>query len=398
MQNSMSKPKNIFQRQPKWVQQLLSGLVGMLFGGAVGLLFGKAIGYVMPTGTPDYPGWQGIVLAVVIILPLLFLGVLLHELGHLVGGWIAGHRFAFLYVGPMALERQEGRLVWGWNKTPGFYGGMAGSLPDEHTRLTDTRRNMVKVIAGGPLASLLSTVLGAVALAFLPNHAPETETLAEFGLALTLVIFTGLSGLLTIVSATPYRTGGLYSDGARLRNYLGKSTEGQIDALYVSVYFRSLAGVRPRDWDGQALAQIESLPDDSTIARYARLGMYYHALDQGRIEAARQYLDYITDRLHEWPEPMHPSVWLERCFFEAWVHRDVAAARRWMPDEARLKRAMMIQRHKILLCQAAIAAAEDRHEEAARLASEGLQALRHPLDKGLAVMEREWLIALGGQN
>ncbi len=82
---------------------------------------------------------------------------------------------------------------------------------------------------------------------------------------------------------------------------------------------------------------------------------------------------------------------------EAWLATqdgDAAAARAHL-DRA-LEHGRFLERHARARVEAALLRLEGRAEEAAARAREGLASLRRSLDRGGAVLEREWLEAMAG--
>ncbi len=43
------------------------------------------------------------------LVPIVFTVILIHELGHVLGGWLSGQRFHMLIVGPVRITRDLGR-------------------------------------------------------------------------------------------------------------------------------------------------------------------------------------------------------------------------------------------------------------------------------------------------
>ena len=139
------------KKNQTWVRILFA--VG-LFAVAMGI--GYVIGNV--AFTPVELGLSGIQK------PLFFIGLLLplplvlaiHEGGHLLGGKLAGFRFALFIVGPLMISRRKDGIKFSVNKSLGAYGGLAASFP---TTTDNLRKGMTMLVAGGPLASLNTGIL-----------------------------------------------------------------------------------------------------------------------------------------------------------------------------------------------------------------------------------------------
>ena len=97
-------------------------------------------------------------------LACLALAVIVHEVGHLLAGWMVGFRFSSITIGPMAVRLEYGRLRAGFRRVlPAA--GHAGMHIDRIRRL---RRRLLRFIAGGPLANLLTAALAGSWLASPP--------------------------------------------------------------------------------------------------------------------------------------------------------------------------------------------------------------------------------------
>jgi hypothetical protein len=91
-------------------------------------------------------------------LPVLILIVLAtHEIGHLLGGLSQGMRFLLLIVGPFGWHASVSGTRFEWNTNLALMGGIAAAVPTKVG--ADLRRQLLVLIAGGPAASLLLTVL-----------------------------------------------------------------------------------------------------------------------------------------------------------------------------------------------------------------------------------------------
>ena len=70
-------------------------------------------------------------IAVFIFAPCVALFV--HELGHVLAGWLVGFRFQLFVIGPLRLERGDsGSVRLRLNRDPALFGGVASSLPTDN--------------------------------------------------------------------------------------------------------------------------------------------------------------------------------------------------------------------------------------------------------------------------
>lgn len=350
-------------------RQLIAGaLVGILMAGA-----GAGVGYMIGSLAADDAQFSSAeALGLIASLPVMaFFVILLHELGHLLGGRIVGFRFMLLIVGPLRVERLGERIVWRLNRNLGLAGGLAGSVPtDQH----DLRRRMAVFTAGGPLASLLSGVL---ALAISLQSGTWVSALIGIGAAMSLVI--------AVVTMVPLVNGGFNTDGARLL-MLWRDPARAERWIAIGSLSHMRMQQRPRDLPPHLIETATALRDGKLDDIAAHLIAYEVALDRGDFTAAQSLLDHAAISIEALPAALRPSVRLEQAYMAA-RNGDVMAARTY---EAAGKGGM-VEPFARLRVEAAILRAEGRAAEAAEVAQRGL-ALLNKRNGGIGdVVERDLL-------
>lgn len=221
-----------------------------------------------------------------------------HELGHIVGGWLVGFRAFLFVVGPVRLERGETGWQWHVNTHLSLAGGLAGTAPTSGANL---RARSAVMIAGGPVASAL---LGASGLlwAWIINplqFGPETpfgQVLAGF----VSVTIGGGSLLIALVTLVPISTSGFLSDGARLWRLRDRHL-AERDVAIAALGGMSMAGQRPRDWDRTMITAALELCDGSVFEVTAWMLAHSHAADSGDVAEARYWLERILGRVESLP-------------------------------------------------------------------------------------------------
>jgi hypothetical protein len=291
---------------------LLAMLVGGLFG-ATGVMVGRAAsGSAWINGRFDALSPYDLLL-----LPLTFFtAILLHELGHLFGGLIRGMRFLLLIVGPLRLRQTMSglKLDWFWNS--GTFGGLAAALPDPQRSI---REQLLPLIVGGPLASLLLTVL-----------ALWLSTLIDGRWSAHLLILGGLSALIFIVTAMPTRAGGFLSDGRQCIELLRGGAAVEQRAMIIAAYAQSLSGVRPRDRDPAPLERALALSGDEPLRDIgAALMAYQVALDRRDLVAAGEWIDRVAAGHDAYPAGFRQALACEIAYFSARYRRDPDTAASW---------------------------------------------------------------------
>ncbi|HEX5501511.1 MAG TPA: hypothetical protein VFW96_02740, partial [Thermomicrobiales bacterium] len=86
---------------------------------ALAVLLSAAADFRHPAGVAAH------LVAELLLAGLLALGV--HELGHLVAGYLAGFEIAYLVLGPVKVEADERGLALGVNDSPDCYGAVVGT-------------------------------------------------------------------------------------------------------------------------------------------------------------------------------------------------------------------------------------------------------------------------------
>ncbi len=332
---------------------LLAMLVGGLFGGG-GVMVGLA------ASGSDWINVRFDALSPydLLLLPLTFFTViLLHELGHLFGGLMRGMRFVLLIVGPLRLRQTVSGLRLDWFLNSGTFGGLAAALPDPQRPI---RGQLLPLIVGGPLASLLLTVL-----------AVWLSTLIDGRWSAHLLILGGLSALIFIATALPTRAGGFLSDGRQCIELLRGGAAVEQRAMIVAAYAQSLSGVRPRDRDPAPLARALALCGDEPLRDIgAALMAYQVALDRRDLVAAGEWIDRVEAGHDAYPAGFRQALACEIAYFYARYRRDPGTATVWYarakggavepPQRALAEAAIALARGDAMLALQAIARGENK--------------------------------------
>ena len=340
-----------------------------LLGLALATALGAGIGFLLGESSVDVGLEVGpFAAALVLGIPG---AIAVHELGHVIGGQIAGWRFVLLIVGPVMVARDEGGLEWKLNKSLGLAGGLALSLP---TSRSDLRRESALVVGGGPVASL---ALGALGVAL--GGAWAVVGLVSLGI-----------GLVTLF---PGRTSGFLTDGARLLRLLRGGAPADREAALLAVLAQSLSGVRPRDWDAGLLEVAAALEDSDPMETSAHALGTTLALDAGDADAARRHLARRVALWDATPPAIRGGLAADAALFEAAVRNDAERARAWLDRVP--PRAALADPATDALARAATLRAEGDLEAARAAADESRATLSNPLALGSAEAVRDWLAGMG---
>ena len=304
-------------------------------------------------------------------LPLLVLTVLaVHEAGHLVGGARRGMRFLLFIVGPFQLSRTTTGIRFNWVFNLGVMGGLAAATPNPHQPL---KPQLLNLIAGGPAASLLLTVVG------LAVGASGDGRLHAYGL-----IIGAFSFLILLVTAIPVRAGGFMSDGMQFIEVArgGRAVEERQALLILMA--QSLAGTRPRDLDAALIARALAFDSAEPGRRIvARLYAYLAAVDaqDGR---APEHAAWLAENIDGFPGGFRQSIAVELALHDA-SRGDIEGLRRWVARA----RGGVVDGSRRALAEAHAAILEGDQARAQELLDRARANLSRGMDPGLNVLTAE---------
>lgn len=209
---------------------------------------------------------------------ILLVLVALHELSHLLFGKLAGLTFDFVQIGRLRWRRDRGRIRFSETDFPWFDGLASMRMP----RGRRQRWRYFMFVVGGPVPGIC---LGFAFVMWIASAMSPAQ--ADRGALVAAVLFSSLFALAPLV---PYKYGNHYSDGhhliAMMRNW--SRYERHIAAHNLALDLQNDLEVDEGD-----LLVAESDPSDKHpygIALYCR---YYLALESGKIEEARRYLETL---------------------------------------------------------------------------------------------------------
>jgi len=248
------------------------------------------------------------------------LETLCHELGHVSVGLALRMKLRVFIVGPFQWMVRDGR--WRFTFNPAKFlsnGGAAGVVP---TNPAQPRRHRIWMTAAGPLASLLTGLI-AVAAVFAIRGTAYQQAWEFFDLIATF-------GLVSFaVNLIPVRPEALYSDGARIYQFLSGGPWADLDQALTVVMSTTVTALRPRDYDMQAIERASISFTHGRQALLLRLLATSHFLDSGMIPQARDSFAQAEAIYHESASDIPAELHFDFVFDSAYLRRDAASARQW---------------------------------------------------------------------
>jgi hypothetical protein len=264
---------------------------------------------------PSLNGW--------LLLPALYVAILIHELGHLAAGVMVGMNPGGICVGGLMLAKSGDRWIFRF-ESRFLFGGFAIPLPAQREF---RRARHAWMTAGGPLASILLTILCGLAIRVFGNGVWDWIATLFW------------SGVITVVpSVIPYSVKGHLSDEARLWQLLRNPDRARRWMAVVALQAENMNGVRPRDWSAEVMEQALESADSEPYYAAVQLLAASRSMDQGDQDSALQHLENALAA----PSGNTQKSVLHACYLEASAmsakeRRNAAQARVWMDRAAALK-------------------------------------------------------------
>ncbi|HEY0866965.1 MAG TPA: site-2 protease family protein [Fimbriimonas sp.] len=285
------------------------------------LLLGALIGVLLAGRPLSADLARAVLVGFVLIVPLallaLFLAIVVHELGHVAGGRLAGMEFRFVQFGPLSIHRQDGRCQMKWIPRS-FAGGLAFMVPARH-RLVEQYRSF---ILGGPLASLAWC---AICLAlYIWAHREPSPAWAP----LTTLLF-GISLVVLPGTLWPHVVNGYPTDALFLLKLRTPGPERDRILALFEVHREGASGKRARDWSTDLLETALIPQDGSQFELRARYLAYWHCLDRGEWERARDEIERAVSLVKHRDRRagvVGQAVLLEKAYLLAFFDHDADAA------------------------------------------------------------------------
>ena len=233
----------------------------------IGVIIGVVISAILILADQNrLPQWHWPAFNGLLLFPALYVVFALHEIGHFVAGKLVGLDAGGISVGPLAFAKsgKNWRFRFDWRTC--IIGGFFTPL----TTVDVPPLRYVWLVAGGPLASIVLTVLFGLICAQYGSGAWSW---------IGSLFWTSLFSV--IISLIPVSSGLNKSDGARLWQLLRYPERARSWMALLALQTDNTKGLRPREWNRQLFEQI--LTTDASASEYlhSHLLAFYRRLDEG---------------------------------------------------------------------------------------------------------------------
>lgn len=363
-------------RYPSISTLLASAVVGVLMTG-VGYFLGSTgvtdpvVGWFVRT-TETLNAWDLFVLPVLV---LLVLGV--HELGHLLAGLSQGMRFLLLIFGPFQWHASRSGVKFRWVTHLGLMGGIAATIPTEvGPKLS---RQLIVMISGGPTASLF---LGVVAIVIAMTFDSRVGAYGAIVALSSLGIF--------LATAIPMRAAGFMSDGMQILDVLsGKQSVVERTTL-LQISAQSLAGVRPRDWDSEAIRKVAQLTSDEPLRQISAWQLLLlRSSDCGDASGIKKYGELLAANVDRFPDGFRQAIHAELA-----ICAGLAGKLELAKNHLSNAKGGVVEPSRRFLAAAIIATLEQSSAQAIDLREKALRSLNSTMDPGVGKLTRDQILAL----
>ena len=253
-------------KKKKRISNITFFVICLLVGGLIGLVLG-AVG-------PDLEFLNNMTGADVVVLLVslviwFFLGIVVHELGHLVCGWLSGYTFGFFRLGSLSWFTEDSEVKF--KRSKNFAVGQCVMVPpDDEAEFKFLLYNL-----GGVLFNFLTALIMLLLWFVFPN----ANLFRIFAIA-----GVGMNLLLGITNIVPLRSHG--NDGANIASAL-KSADGR-RALYLTLYINGqlLKGKRLKELDEEIISVYGKLSLENHLVGNALMFEIEYLLETGQAEKA----------------------------------------------------------------------------------------------------------------
>lgn len=296
-----------------WIAFIAALAGGGVFGYTIASFLGKEDQVAQAAG--DKP-------SLFIIIPMLFLAffivILIHEFGHVLGGLLMGNEFSLMIVGPLKLQKDDGKFSLTFNKSIAMAGGLALTLP---TKVEGFKKRRAIVIGSGPLASLVLAIGGYLLAQYLGDSISRTTN--------TLILSTYLmSAAIFVATIIPSKVGGFMSDGMQLLMTLRNDKMAKKYANFMHLFALNNKGTEPKDFPVELFGELTDQPIKDIYDYAFQQYLYYKDINENNLESAQNRIQVLEEKLDLYPSNFQPEVQAEWVIFYGLIQPNAAEVER----------------------------------------------------------------------
>lgn len=297
-------------------------LAYVIVGGALGASVGKLLRAVPPdivARLDPSDSWWGLVVFAGLLPVMMWIQIVVHELGHAAFGVAVGQRLHAIAFGALRLVRLDGR----WRRPAGEptqgIGGFAYLLPAPDTTRPPGAISTAVMLVGGVAANAAASLL---AIAWM-WHLPESM----WKVALAAFVLVGL--LFALLNLLPFRAGGFATDGYGLLALARRTREGELLTQVRWAGGLAMGGVPAHAWPSAALPPLDTAELSPSYAVSALGLRMTHALTVGAHADADEAARGLHGAFPSLPPFFQSFVALGMAQWAAVARRDAALLAAW---------------------------------------------------------------------
>lgn len=349
------------------MKNILRAFVMAVLGGIIGLSATHfSMDFLTPLLDAIHPAW------LLILLPLsVFTAILIHEVGHVIGGEMNGFRFSFMSVFLLKIEKVNDRLEVGLNRILAGLGGLAVMAPPPAV----TRGNYLWFVAGGPLGSLAGVLLSGVGLYFLY---PDQPIGALFCAA--SILLNGLTAFLTMLPI-PFDDN-IDTDGIQFFDLIRGGDRASRKLTMARLLHDLNSGIRPADYPTeliQSLIRTEKPDRDTLLALLFRNSAQ---IDRREWKDGLDTITYVIRHIEKLPPIMRRMTYLQGSIIEG-INGKASEAQEWL---AKAGSTGWADQSCVTLAKAAAAFAANRFSEISPLLDEAERQIQDVKEAGSRIL------------
>jgi len=377
-------PLENFEHQPKpedgthaWVQKAVPVVSVVIWVGSFVLATRWGIAHGLPR--------QGVIDGLLLLVVCELITVFFHELGHAIAGWAGDMSLVSFRVGPFIAQKRAGQ--WKFQFSPASILAIGGAVATVPLHLKDLRQRMAFEIAGGPVASLLTTLAAVAVLLAMPGSAWEAWWKVP-------AVLAAISAGATVVNLIPFGFTAGYSDGALLVQLLRGGRFADLREALKMVGTTVATDTRPRDLDARALSIGMRAGAGTPEEGMLQMIQLICAVDRGELVLAREHLESSLKRIPAPEKARDAGCAAEMALYMAYLDGNANRAGEWLrgaEELAAARKSPLTGESDYWRALTAVRKAEGQRSQAEDAYQRAMQLLAKKPSTGLYHFEREFL-------